>query len=92
LKLPATNTDFKNLSNKHRVYFSNSNLLSFIFDLSNIRLNFHTGALIGFSSLLWAGHLVHLAIPVSRGLTYLPILNIYDFYTGRWNQKQTIKG
>jgi len=34
---------------------------------SNIRLNFHTGVLMGFSSIAWCGHLIHFAIPVSRG-------------------------
>ena len=31
------------------------------------RLNYHSGILLGLSSLLWAGHLVHVSIPVSRG-------------------------
>ena len=37
------------------------------FDLANTRLNFHTGTLIGFLSLAWSGHLIHVAIPASRG-------------------------
>jgi len=31
-------------------------------------LNYHIGPLIGLSSLLWSGHIVHKAIPVSRGV------------------------
>jgi photosystem I P700 chlorophyll a apoprotein A2 len=38
------------------------------FDLSALRLNFHIGALIGLSSVAWAGHIIHQALPVSRGL------------------------
>jgi photosystem I P700 chlorophyll a apoprotein A2 len=37
------------------------------FDLSGLRLNFHIGVMIGFFSIAWCGHLVHCAIPVSRG-------------------------
>jgi photosystem I P700 chlorophyll a apoprotein A2 len=31
------------------------------------RLNHHLSALFGVSSLAWAGHLIHVAIPASRG-------------------------
>ena len=34
----------------------------------NIRLNFHTGILMGFFSIAWCGHLLHVAIPISRGI------------------------
>jgi photosystem I P700 chlorophyll a apoprotein A2 len=37
------------------------------FTTYNIRLNFHTGILMGFWSIAWCGHLVHSAIPISRG-------------------------
>ena len=37
------------------------------FDVRKQRLNFHTGILIGFLSIAWCAHLVHLAIPISRG-------------------------
>jgi hypothetical protein len=39
-----------------------------VFDNSNLRLNFHIGPLIGLTSILWSGHLIHKSIPVSRGL------------------------
>jgi photosystem I P700 chlorophyll a apoprotein A2 len=32
------------------------------------RLNHHLSGLLGVSSLAWTGHLVHVAIPVSRGV------------------------
>ena len=32
------------------------------------RLNHHLSGLFGFSSLAWTGHLVHVAIPESRGI------------------------
>jgi hypothetical protein len=38
-------------------------------DVSGLRLNYHIGVLIGCTSLLWSGHLIHVAIPVSRGIT-----------------------
>mmetsp|Transcript_97306 Transcript_97306/g.225575 ORF Transcript_97306/g.225575 Transcript_97306/m.225575 type:complete len:324 (-) Transcript_97306:709-1680(-) len=49
------------------------------FDLSGLRLNFHIGVLIGFVSIAWCGHLVHVAIPgvSDKGL--------YPFYTGNWS-------
>ena len=49
------------------------------FDLGNLRLNFHTGIIIGFLSIAWCGHLVHVAIPISSTTT-----NLYPFYTGNW--------
>jgi hypothetical protein len=36
-------------------------------DATGLRLNYHIGVLIGCTSLLWSGHLIHVAIPVSRG-------------------------
>jgi photosystem I P700 chlorophyll a apoprotein A2 len=36
----------------------------------NIRLNFHIGVLMGFFSIAWCGHLLHVAIPVSRGIEH----------------------
>ena len=55
------------------------------FDLGNLRLNFHTGIIIGFLSIAWCGHLVHVAIPISRGIqgVYWSI-SLYPFYTGNW--------
>lgn len=43
-------------------------LFIFFFDGSALRLNFHIGALIGLSSVAWAGHIIHQALPVSRGI------------------------
>lgn len=61
------------------------------FDVRKQRLNFHTGIIIGFLSIAWCAHLVHLAIPISRGLhinTGNLLLNkaklIDPFYTGNW--------
>lgn len=60
------------------------------FDLGNLRLNFHTGIIIGFLSIAWCGHLVHVAIPISRGINvYWSITKpsdkgLYPFYTGNW--------
>jgi len=39
---------------------------SVLIEASTLRANFHTGVLIGFTSLAWSGHLLHVAIPVSR--------------------------
>ena len=36
------------------------------FDLGNLRLNFHTGIIIGVLSIAWCGHLVHVAIQISH--------------------------
>jgi hypothetical protein len=60
------------------------------FDLGNLRLNFHTGIIIGFLSIAWCGHLVHVAIPISRGInvywsiTFPSDKGLYPFYTGNW--------
>merc|ERR1719210_2670022 len=55
------------------------------FDLSGLRLNFHIGVMIGFFSIAWCGHLVHVAIPASRGIqgAYWS-MSLYPFYTGNW--------
>ena len=57
------------------------------------RLNHHLSGLLGVSSLAWTGHLVHVAIPVSRGihvgwdnfLTTPPHpAGLTPFFTGNW--------
>jgi photosystem I P700 chlorophyll a apoprotein A2 len=57
------------------------------------RLNHHLAGLFGVSSLAWAGHLVHVAIPESRGqhvgwnnfLTTPPHPDgLWPFFTGNW--------
>jgi len=57
------------------------------------RLNHHLSGLLGTSSLAWTGHLVHVAIPESRGvhvrwdnfLTTLPHpAGLAPFFTGQW--------
>jgi photosystem I P700 chlorophyll a apoprotein A2 len=57
------------------------------------RLNHHLSGLLGVSSLAWTGHLVHVAIPVSRGvhigwdnfLTTPPHPEgLTPFFTGNW--------
>ncbi|MBW4440555.1 MAG: photosystem I core protein PsaB [Plectolyngbya sp. WJT66-NPBG17] len=57
------------------------------------RLNHHLAGLFGVSSLAWAGHLIHVAIPESRGqhvgwenfLTTLPHpAGLRPFFTGNW--------
>ena len=58
------------------------------------RLNHHLAGLFGVSSLAWTGHLVHIAIPASRGkivrwsnfLITLPHpQGLKPFFTGNWN-------
>jgi photosystem I P700 chlorophyll a apoprotein A2 len=58
------------------------------------RLNHHLSGLLGISSLAWTGHLVHIAIPASRGimvnwsnfLTTPPHpAGLQPFFTGNWN-------
>nr|YP_009664124.1 photosystem I P700 apoprotein A2 [Cuscuta costaricensis]QCW07760.1 photosystem I P700 apoprotein A2 [Cuscuta costaricensis] len=58
------------------------------------RLNHHLAGLFGVSSLAWTGHLVHVAIPASRG-EYVRWNNLLDrlphpqglgpLFTGQWN-------
>nr|YP_010468421.1 photosystem I P700 apoprotein A2 [Aesculus hippocastanum]UVF31530.1 photosystem I P700 apoprotein A2 [Aesculus hippocastanum] len=58
------------------------------------RLNHHLSGLFGVSSLAWTGHLVHVAIPASRG-EYVRWTNFLDvlphpqglgpLFTGQWN-------
>lgn len=42
-------------------------LFSSIYDASQLRLNYHSAFLFGVSCVLWSGHLIHKALPVSRG-------------------------
>lgn len=56
------------ISNSSKVSQAPLRILLGVFDNSNLRLNFHIGPLIGLTSILWSGHLIHKSIPVSRGL------------------------
>ena len=62
-------------------------LIRVCFDLGKQGLNFHSGILVGFISIGWSAHLVHLAIPISRGcLKGDPIVKArsVQFYTANW--------
>lgn len=48
--------------------------MSIIIVQNNIRLNFHTGILFGLFSIAWSTHLLHVAIPISRGINHSQIL------------------
>jgi photosystem I P700 chlorophyll a apoprotein A2 len=57
------------------------------------RLNHHLAGLFGFSSIAWTGHLVHVAIPESRGQhvgwdNFLSVMphpaGLLPFFTGNW--------
>jgi photosystem I P700 chlorophyll a apoprotein A2 len=66
-------------------------LLLTYFDLGSLRLNFHTGIIIGVVSSLWSGHLVHLAIPAATGMHWNSHWN--ESYTGNtfhWNTSQML--
>lgn len=52
------------------------------FDLGNLRLNFHIGILIGFLSISWCGHLVDVAIPISRGMNFIASASSLSFLGG----------
>jgi photosystem I P700 chlorophyll a apoprotein A2 len=72
-----------------------SRLFCACFDLSGLRLNFHVAVMIGFTSIAWSAHLIHVAIPVSRGVSSRDGHNylmskpspkgLYPFYTGNWS-------
>ena len=58
------------------------------------RLNHHLSGLFGFSSIGWTGHLVHVAIPESRGIhvgwdNFLSVLphpaGLAPFFSGNWS-------
>jgi len=64
------------------------------FKSAESRLNHHLAGLFGFSSIAWTGHLVHVAIPESRGqhvgwdnfLSTLPHpAGLAPFFTGNWS-------
>jgi photosystem I P700 chlorophyll a apoprotein A2 len=64
-----------------------------LLDSTGLRLNFHTGIIIGLISIGWAGHIVHVAIPISRGIviSFSTLFNsspsyLYPFYTLSWIQ------
>ena len=46
------------------------------------RLNYHIGILLGPSSILWAGHIIHIAVPHSRSSTHKARLT--EVATGNW--------
>jgi hypothetical protein len=47
-----------------------------------IRLNYHTGILVGLISLAWCGHLISLAIPIVRGVTEVKVGAYLTFLGG----------
>jgi photosystem I P700 chlorophyll a apoprotein A2 len=53
--------------NKSFGFLTTTTSLSIIIVQNNIRFNFHTGCAIGLFSIAWCGHLLHVAIPISRG-------------------------
>ena len=62
-------------------------LLLACFDASGARLNFHIAALLDSSSVAWAGHLIHVATPVSRGCQPLEPVSepgLSDLIRGNW--------
>ena len=53
----------------------------------NLRLNFHSGAIIGSFSISWCGHLIHVAIAISRGyIAFLKLISngFNSFYSAKW--------
>jgi photosystem I P700 chlorophyll a apoprotein A2 len=73
------------------IYNQTSNSLSWFKDAES-RLNHHLSGLFGVSSLAWTGHLVHVAIPESRGqhvgwdnfLSLPHPQGLAPFWTGNW--------
>ena len=62
-----------------------------LLDSTGLRLNFHTGIIIGLVSIAWSGHIIHVAIPASRGIvvSFSTLFNsspsyLYPFYTLSW--------
>ena len=53
--------------NKSYLFITTTTSLSIIIVQNNIRFNFHTGILFGLFSIAWCGHLINVAIPISRG-------------------------
>jgi photosystem I P700 chlorophyll a apoprotein A2 len=66
-RVELTETKLNNLPTRNIVH-SPLRLILAVYDASNLRLNFHIGPLIGLTSILWSGHIIHKAIPVSRGI------------------------
>lgn len=54
--------------NKSYLFITTTTSLSIIIVQNNIRFNFHTGILFGLFSIAWCGHLINVAIPISRGI------------------------
>jgi photosystem I P700 chlorophyll a apoprotein A2 len=54
--------------NKSYLFLTTTTSLSILIVQNNIRFNFHTGILFGLFSIAWCGHLLHVAIPISRGM------------------------
>jgi len=76
LEIATTTSPTKTLFPTNNLSYSPMRLLLSLYDASNLRLNFHIGPLIGLTSILWSGHIIHKAIPVSRGIMSGGIYNV----------------
>jgi photosystem I P700 chlorophyll a apoprotein A2 len=70
-------------SHMHALVYNSYQLLAFL-NASGLRLNFHLGALFGVSSIAWSGHLIHVALPASRGVrvTWSNVFSVRPVETG----------
>ena len=69
-KLGGSNSSLKPLA---RTYMEMLGVL----ENSGLRLNYHLGALFGTTCVAWAGHIIHVAIPASRGV-YVNYGNVFS--------------
>lgn len=75
----------KYIAAKHTVGFKLEKRLVNIFSNNGIRLNYHISTLMGLTSILWSGHIVHCAIPASRGISGEAMsLNYKDYLDARY--------
>lgn len=60
-------------------------ILSSSYTIPGTRLNHHLAILIGITSILWSGHVIHMAIPASRGFVIAePYNTLIEFMSGSW--------
>ena len=69
------------------------NRILLVFESRSLRFNYHFGSLLGLTSILWSGHIIHIALPASRGflLNYIFVfstkfvsISLFNLFNFNW--------
>ncbi len=62
-----------------------SRLWTSSYNMPGLRLNYQLSVLLGLTSILWTGHVIHIAIPSSRSMTSTTVANsLTELTSGSW--------